>query len=489
MLRERALHAVRWTATGAGLRALIQYAQIALLTRILDPTALGLVSVMWVVIGFAGLFSEAGLGSAVIQRSESTANERTSIFWGNLAIAAIVATCAAALAQPVAWYYGDPALASLVFICAPAIVLAAAARQFEVDSEKALEFRALVLVESATVLVGGVAAVAGALAGLGAASLAWAFLLSIALRSLLAFRLLSRGWRPTLRFRWQEAIPFCRFGGAWMASNAINQFNSNIDLLIGGRLLGLSQLGIYAPPRQLAMSIQYISNPIITRVAFPVMALTQADRARTRRVFLGMTNMTCSVNGPLHLFGVLFASDLCGVVLGRPWAEAGPLLALLCSYGAVRAAISPVGALLLGVGRADRALAWNLALLLVLPAAAWIGCQFGVIGLAYALFVSVVVLAVPAWRFLIHPPSQCGLAEWSAAVARPYVLAILAVVPGYAVSAYFSEPVVRLMVGLSLFAPGYVLLSCAFNPQWAHSVRDLVLAAKGAQRRPEAPLT
>ena len=88
----------------------VQTATTMILARLLSPQDFGLQGMVVVVTGFLGLFRDAGLGMATIQRSEVTHEQVSTLFWINLAVGALLATACAALAPVLVSFYHEPRL-------------------------------------------------------------------------------------------------------------------------------------------------------------------------------------------------------------------------------------------------------------------------------------------------------------------------------------------------------------------------------------------
>jgi PST family polysaccharide transporter len=61
---------------------------VVVLARLLTPGDFGLVAMVTAVIGVADLVRDFGLSSAAIQSSQVSDDERTNLFWANLALGA-----------------------------------------------------------------------------------------------------------------------------------------------------------------------------------------------------------------------------------------------------------------------------------------------------------------------------------------------------------------------------------------------------------------
>ncbi len=69
-LTSRTVSGLLWTAWGKGGHALLQVVVVVVLARLLRPMEFGVVSAALVVIGFSAIFSEIGLGPALVQRPD-----------------------------------------------------------------------------------------------------------------------------------------------------------------------------------------------------------------------------------------------------------------------------------------------------------------------------------------------------------------------------------------------------------------------------------
>jgi len=72
------------------IRILIQFVATAVLARLLVPEDFGLVAMAMVVISFMGLFSELGLTSATVQRSQIDQDTVSGLFFITLGIGCFV---------------------------------------------------------------------------------------------------------------------------------------------------------------------------------------------------------------------------------------------------------------------------------------------------------------------------------------------------------------------------------------------------------------
>lgn len=452
---------------------ILRLVQVAILARQLSPADYGLMAMVGVVLGFAALFSDFGVNSAFVQRSDVTQEQRSSLFWFNVVVSGCLTLVVVAASPLIARFFGDDRLTQLIMLSALTFVTGALGAQAMAGAQKELNFRSVAVVEIVVSCCSLTIAVAAAMAGWGVYALVTAGLASSVVTTMLAWIVLSRGWRPQTRMHITEVRPFLGFGSAFVANNLVNQFNASMDLFLAGRWLTAAQLGLYSVPRNLVLQVQSAVNPIITRVGFPLLAAVQDDIPRVRSIYLKTLNMTASTNAPVYLAVAWFSSDIVSVLLGPNWERSADLLRILALWGAIRATGNPVGSLLLGMGRADLSLKWNLALLLVYPPLVWAGSMRGPDGVAWAMLAFQLVAFVPGWYFLVRPLCRAGLGEYAIAALRPFFLAFIAVLTGYWVASFADVPLLRLVLGGIVGIPAYFAVSYLANREWTESLREL----------------
>lgn len=482
-LRKQTFSGVRWTTFSSLGRVALQFLQIAILARLLTPADFGLVALVVAVMAFLQIFSDVGISSAIIYYQDISQEQLSSLYWLNVSVSAVLALILATSSYWVASWYQQPALRYLLMLAAVTLVVGALGQQIRVLAQKNLRFADLAKVELMAALVGFIAAVTLAWMGAGVYALIAGSLTTAAVGCLLVWVRLSEGWKPHLRLKLTEIRQFLRFGAYMIGNNLANTFNSQIDILLGGRLLGVQSIGLYSVPKDLNLRIGNIINPIITQVGLPVMAKAQGDEALLKRVYLQTMRMTASVNFPIYLALGLFAPEIVKLLLGAKWHDAIPLLQIFSIWALLRSTGNPVGSLLIARGRADLSFKWNMVWLLIMSPAIWAGSQFGVTGMAVAMATLGILGYWPNWYFLVRPLCGAKLGEYSVQMAVPLNLSLFAGLAGY-LSAYLGEgDLLRLAIGVSVGGLVYFGLSWRFNHVWVDAMMELVTGKSGRINR------
>jgi len=386
-LRKSAASGVRWTTVSMVGVTLMETIRLVVLGRLLPPNAFGLMAMMIVVIGFGQIFSQMGLVQAVIQRPEPKDDELVSLYWLNIAAGGCVYILLLAATPLVAKMYSTPEIKSMVpyvglmFLCNPLGDL------YRAMLEKNLLFKKLACVELTGAFVGMVLAIVLAVIGLGVWSLIWGQLATVGWRNACFFVLGQKMFRPRLHFRKDDLQGYLRFGLHHVGAMSVNYVNSRMDQLLIGALLGPQALGYYSMAFNLIMRPVQRINPVLTRVAFPVLAKVQGDNERMKRGYFKMLNILTSVNAPILIGIASVAPVAIPLILGEKWVPIIPVAQVLALYSLIRSTGNAGGSMVLAMGRADAEFYWNILLFTFIPFVVFCSAYFGdLLAVAWSLF-------------------------------------------------------------------------------------------------------
>ena len=363
-LRSQAISGVKWSGISTGVTITLQFGTLAVLARLLSPADFGLMGMIMVVIGFAQLFADMGISNAIIYRQDATREELSSLYWLNILAGIAVFFLVWAVTPLTITFYHEPRLKNLMYLTSLVFLITPIGQQFQILLQKELKFDQLAKIEIMGSFTNALVAITLALLGMGVFSLVWGQLAGASLRVLLYFRWGWNHWRPGFHFSKKNLGGYVSFGLYQMGEKAVNYFNSNLDYLLIGALLGAKPLGYYTLAYNLVLRPSLMINPIITRVAFPLFSKVQNDILRLKKGYLKGLELLSSVNFPLMAGLAVVAPAAVPAIFGIQWLPSVILVQILTIVGLLRSLGNPVGSLLLARGRADLAFKWNLTLLI-----------------------------------------------------------------------------------------------------------------------------
>src|SRR4029077_20998046 len=291
-----------------------------ILARLLFPKDFGLVGMVTAFTGFLGLFRDAGLSMATIQRASLTDAQSARLVWINVVFGGMLAALTVAAAPILSLFYHEPRLFWVTVALGTSFIFNGVGAQHRALLQRRMRFTALVAVDIVSLIAGMAAAIGMAWAGWGY----WALVvMNVAppAVSILALWLATR-WVPGWPQRRSGIRSMLWFGGTITLNNVVCYVAYNADKVLLGRFWGADALGIYGRAYQLINLPTENLNSTLGIVAFPALSRVQNDPQRLRRYFLRGYSLFLAIAMPITIECALFSDDVIRVALGTQWSAA-----------------------------------------------------------------------------------------------------------------------------------------------------------------------
>ncbi|URW75102.1 lipopolysaccharide biosynthesis protein [Sphingomonas donggukensis] len=410
-----------WRSGTQILGQVIAWGSTFLVIRILAPEDYGLFAMTQVVLVLLNMLNGYGLASALIQKADADARAVRQLFGMLLILNLGLGGLQFALAPLAAGYFRHGQVAellrvqALLYIATPFIALPYALLA------RAMDFRRQAAVNLISSVAGALAAIGGAMTGLGVWTLVLAPMVLFFTRAV-GMMTAARAWMwPSFDFR--GAGGMARFGGVMAAGQLFWFVQSQADVFIAGRHFDAHTLGIYTTALFLAQIFVAKFVPPLNEVAFSAYARMQGDAGGVAAAFCRSVGLILLVAMPFYLGLAVVARPLVAVMLGDKWIEVGPVVALLAlamPFMTLQILFAPASDARGQPGISARNGATGAILL---PVAFLVGIQWGLPGLAAAWIVAwPLFLAICAWRTL--PVIGVGVRDLAEAVAVPVLASV-----------------------------------------------------------------
>ena len=410
--KSKIVSGIKWTTIGTVVIALTALLKISVLTRFLEKSDFGLMALIMFVLGFTDLFTDMGLTSAILHRQKITRKEYASLYWFNIGFSFLLYGILVLISPLIATFYEEPRLANLIPLLGLNILASAVGRIFKTMEAKDLKFKSISIFEIISAVLSLVLAIILAANNYGVLSLVYSALLQYVLQNLLYFIFGLKKYGLLFHYRFEETKIFLKIGVYQVGGQVINYFNRDLDILIIGKAFGPNILGGYSLAKQLIYRPTQILNPIFTKVAGPVLAKLQFDIVELKKNYLKFLNYVMSVNIPVYLIIIIFAPIIVEIFYGTGYENIVLLVRIMSVYMLFRAIGNPIGSLVIATGRTDIEFYWNLIALFVLPIAIIIGSYYSIEMVVVAMSLSMFILLVPSWYFLVYRLTGATLSEY-----------------------------------------------------------------------------
>lgn len=406
----------------------LQIAAAIVLARLLAPEDFGLVAIVTVLTSFAPLLVDFGLGDATVQRSKITRGQVNSLFWLSCGIGLAVAVVIAACSPLIAWIYGEPRLQPIALCSAITFILGGMSNQHLALLRRSMQFGRIANIQILSALAGITLAVVAAICGLGY----WALVLRPIVNGfcVVAGAWFVCRWRPGFPAFDSDVKPMVRFGLHVVSFSIIYTMGRSVDRIALGLFYRPDQVGYYQNATALYENSIFSALIQLHTVASAALSKLQSNVDALRQKYEAALSTLAFFVMPAAAILSVVAEDLTVILLGEKWRMAGSLLSIIALRGIFQVVEGSQGWLHLSVGRADRWRNWGIVSAAVQIVAVLAGLPFGAKGVAVAVVVASLLIALPSIVYAGRPIG-IGAALVVRAVGTQLIGAISALAGGW----------------------------------------------------------
>ena len=457
-LRRRTARGALTSVVGQAGNFVLRIGSMVILARLVTPEHFGLVGMVTAFTGFLGLFRDAGLAQATVQRETLSEELRSTMFWINLGVGVLLSGLMLVAAPFIARFYGDPRLFWIAAALGTSFIFNGAAAQHRAHLQRNMRFGLLTTIDLLALVASIVLGAWMGWAGFGYWSLV-AMAVSVPATAFVGIWIAS-GWKPRAPGRAAGARAMVKYGGVVTLNSLVVYVAYNADKVLLGRFWGAEILGFYGRAYQLISIPTENLHATIGWVMFPALSRVQSEPQRLRNYFLTGYGLFLSVVMPVTVACAMFAEDIVRVLLGEQWGQSVPVFRLLAPTIAAFALINPFAYLMQACGHAVRSLKLSLLIAPVVVFAYLLALPYGAQGVAVGFSVAMMSLVVPvvlvARRGTLITPADLLLT-----VGRPLLATMIGAAAAFLLGPLLGEtsPFLRLTVLAStLFAVHFVIL-------------------------------
>lgn len=310
-----------WSAGATAVNAIAQFAFLAVLARLLDAQAFGLMAMAIIALRFASFFAQLGFAQALIQKPELRPEDASAALVMGIVLGVTFYVAVLFAAPLFAVYFRAPELAAVLAGFGWSLLFGTLAGLPGALLRRKGGFRAAAIVETVGYVLGfgGVGIVAAA-NGWGVWSLVAATLAQQVLTGAVGLAVA----RP--RLGWP--IPRQAFAGLWHFGSRYSLIGfleflwANVESLAIGRLFGKIELGVFN--RAITLTNLPVEQAVgaVNKVMFPAFATLSAERERLADAMC-MLLLGVGVISVALACGIAAASgDVVALLLGGRWSAA-----------------------------------------------------------------------------------------------------------------------------------------------------------------------
>jgi O-antigen/teichoic acid export membrane protein len=384
-----------WSTLGTVARILIAGGGLALVSRQVTTTEMGLYGIGWAGASLGYTISLNGAAQAIIavpnmERAHIGAAQFLSLVIGGITAGALIAISPFAASFYRSADAGHAVVVGALFVplmCLGAVDIA--------QAQKELRFSALTIIQICAVLLAALTSLGLAYAGEGLLAL-------FALQGLIGFYVfvVSRltGVAPGFyRFGWRHLAEIWNVGLHLSLGSLTGAFWLNMPQLLIGKVATVETLGLYVFCSRVVQLIFAQLSGMINNVIYPTFARLRDNPARVGASFLQTVRFTYfCLNLPLLVLAAGPAAFLVAYG-GEKWASGSIVLFYMALAQMIIALGANVFPTFAAMGKPSVAWRWNLFITFVQGAGILIAAPFGIVAIVQSLTLTALVMPLAVW--------------------------------------------------------------------------------------------
>lgn len=361
-----------------------------ILARILMPADFGLVGLASVLAGYLGTLHTFGVGEAFIQSKFGSEESANATFVLSVASGLFLFLVSVAITPLVAVFFREPRIQTIFPVLAFTYVLTGFTTINDALLVKELKFQQRLLPTFVQYISKGIGSIVLALMGFGAWAIVWGVIIGTVAKSVTL--VIVSPWRPTRAWNTQTTREIFGFGKFMVLQNIFGALEDNIDYMIVGRRLGVTDLGLYTLGYR-APELAIISLPgVISSVAYPAYAKLQNEMSELQRNVRKTVQLVSWVAIPAGVGLAMIAPVFIITFYTDKWEAAIPVMQLLSLYAMVYTLSYNFGDAYKAMGRPGILSQISISTIAFSIFALWVGSHYGIVGVAWAHLTRVIIM-------------------------------------------------------------------------------------------------
>lgn len=306
----------------------VQFLVQIVLARILTPSDYGIIGLITVFIAVANVFVQSGLGSALIQKKNTTEEEYSSVFYLNIVISLIMISILFVTAPIISSFYQMEVLIPVLRVQSLILLFNAFNVVQNAILQKNMQFKKLFYASLGAIMISGIFGVLLAYLNAGVWALVLQQLINAFVTSIILWGVVK--WRPKRVFRLKSVRSLFKFGSRLLCSGLIDTLYNNIYPLIIGKAYSQEDLGYYNRGYQIPSVLVNNLNGSIQGVLFPAFAEYQDDRPRLKQLVRRSIVTSSFLVFPIMAGLAACSEPLTIILLTEKWLPSVPFMQLSC---------------------------------------------------------------------------------------------------------------------------------------------------------------
>jgi O-antigen/teichoic acid export membrane protein len=307
-----------WMFFGNIFNTIIQLLIIGILSRLLTPAEFGVMSIILIFVNFSDIFTQMGIGSAIVQLENLTKKHISLSFAISLVLGIIIGILFYFIAPFIGKFFNLENLDEPIQFFAFFFPLKSFTGVSFSILQRELKFAKIVKCQSISYFLGyGLVSIILAYMGFGLWALIYGQLAMLLINFILVLYLV----KPSFSFIASKKVykDILVFGSGFTIDSSFNFAAENSDNIIVGKFLGEASLGVYSKAFQFLSIPASFFGKLYDKVLFPVLSSIQNDKKKLTSFYIFSISFCLMILLPVSIILMFNAELLVNILLGDQW--------------------------------------------------------------------------------------------------------------------------------------------------------------------------
>lgn len=399
--RSVAIKGSFWTAVSTAVTMIATFVRVMILTRFLEKSDFGLVSIINMVIGLCTTFTDLGFASVIMCKQKLSIREFSSLYWLQFILFAIIYALLFAISPFISSFYDEPMLCVLIPIASLTIIFQAIGKLYDSVLQKQYQFKSLAFRGIVSNFASLIVAIVLAYFNYGVYSLVLSTLFQILIFN--AWNITSgyKIQRVSFVFSYKEVLPLLKIGVFQTGTRILDFISSKLDVMIIGKFLGTEALGVYDLAKELVFRFVDFIRTVVSKVALPILSNNNTDDESVKRKFLMLTRVVASLCIPICITVAVFSESIVYVVYGADYVDTAPIVSIFAIVTMFTSILSFFDMLGVAKGRTDLNFYNTVARILVTIPIIAIASTVSVLAVSLGQLLATILMAGLFWQIVV----------------------------------------------------------------------------------------
>lgn len=299
-----------------------------ILARILSPEDFGTMTIVNAVILILSVFTDSGLGNALIQKKEADDLDFSSVFYFNVCVGILLYGFLFFSAPIIAVFYSNDALTKLIRAAGVIVIISSIKNVQQAYVSRTMQFKKFFVATIGGTIISAILGIYMAVKGYGAWALIAQNIFNLLMDTVILWVIVQ--WRPKRVFSIKRLKQLLSYGWKILVTVLLDTMYNNMRSLVIGRVYTANDLAYYnkgySIPSFLVSNISFSLDSVL----FPVLSAEQDVTANVKEMTRKTIRLSSYLIWPMMIGLMAVARPLVAIVLTEKWIEVVPYLCIFC---------------------------------------------------------------------------------------------------------------------------------------------------------------